>query len=320
MRGDQETRQSLNKLVQVVRRIAVMPGKRSVVLISPGFFTLDRHAPEKTEIVDRAVKAGVFVGALDTHGVFLTSGDAEQSISNQLLNKLQSEGAVRDTAVMAEFAAGTGGTFIERTNDFTQGLRKVAGPPESYYLLAFSPQNLRMDGSFHALKVSLAGSKEFEGMVVTARKGYYAPTQSGNAAETARSEVEAALFSREEITDIPADLRTQFFKASPDAAKLTLLVRVDVRKLKFRKENERNRDQVSLVCGLFDRNGVLVTGANKHIDLRLKDETLEKQLANGLIVRSTVDLKPGTYTIRMVLRDAEGAMMTARNGAVEIPY
>ena len=29
---------------------------------------------------------------------------------------------------------------------------------------------------------------------------------------------------------------------------------------------------------------------------------------------------PGVYTVRLVVRDAEGEMMSARNGAIEIPY
>jgi hypothetical protein len=37
-------------------------------------------------------------------------------------------------------------------------------------------------------------------------------------------------------------------------------------------------------------------------------------------VKSSFDVKPGTYLVRMVVRDAEGELMAARNGAVTIPY
>jgi len=33
-----------------------------------------------------------------------------------------------------------------------------------------------------------------------------------------------------------------------------------------------------------------------------------------------LDVKPGVYTVRLVVRDAEGQMLSAKNGAVEIPY
>jgi hypothetical protein len=122
------------------------------------------------------------------------------------------------------------------------------------------------------------------------------------------------------MADIPIDMHTQFFKSGADSAKLALLIKIDVKKLKFRKEEDRNNDELTVVCGVFDRNGVYVTGVQKRIEMRLKDETLEKRVDNGIVVRNTLDVKPGVYTVRLVVRDAEGAMMSARNGAVEIPY
>jgi hypothetical protein len=122
------------------------------------------------------------------------------------------------------------------------------------------------------------------------------------------------------MSDIPVDMHTQFFKSGPDSAKLALLVKVDVKKLKFNKVEDRNTNELTVVCGIFDRNGVYVTGVQKRIDMRLKDETLETRLDNGIVVRNTLDVKPGVYTVRLVVRDSEGQTMSARNGAVEIPY
>jgi hypothetical protein len=39
-----------------------------------------------------------------------------------------------------------------------------------------------------------------------------------------------------------------------------------------------------------------------------------------LTIRSSFDVKPGAYSVRLVVRDAEGQLMSAQNGAVEIPY
>ena len=174
-----------------------------------------------------------------------------------------------------------------------------------------------MDGSFHSLKVTLKNIKELN---TSARTGYYAPKHSENALETAKREIEEALFSREEMNDIPVELHTQFFKASADAAKVSLVIKVDVKRLKFRKEADRNCDELTVVAGLFDRNGVYATGNQKKIEMRLKDETVEKRLDGGLTIRSSFDVKPGTYSVRLVVRDMEGQLMSAQNGAVEIPY
>lgn len=322
--GDAQTRLVLGVIRDLIRRMAAMPGRRSMVVVSPGFITLADHAPEKSEIMDRAIRASVLINTLDARGLYTVNADASQAapaaVALTLLLRMERESAMAQSDVLAELAAGTGASFFQNNNDLKEGFQRLSAAPEYYYLLAFSPQNLRMDGSFHALKVSLKNSKERGGMSLMARKGYYAPTHTENAKETERRELEEALFSREEMADIPVDMHTQFFKSGAEAAKLALLIKVDVKKLKFRKENDRNNDEVVIVCGVFDRNGVYVTGIQKRIEMRLKDETLEKRLDNGMVVRNTLDVKPGVYTVRLVVRDSEGAMMSARNGAVEIPY
>jgi len=320
--GDHETRVAMSVITDLVRRMAAMPGQRTIILVSSGFVTLAEHSSLKSEVMDRAIKANVLINALDARGLYTDTPDITRpgtnSYTQRILSQMDRENARANADVMAELAAGTGATFVENSNDFDEGLRRLATAPEFYYLLAFSPQNLRMDGSFHALKVTVG--KTIRDVAVNARKGYYAPTHTEDAKETARRELEEALFSRDEMTEIPVDFATQFFKPSADSAKLSVLVKLDVRKLKFRKEEDRNKDEVTLVCGLFDRNGVYVTGVQKLIEMRLKDETLEKRLDNGVTIRNTLDVKPGQYSVRIVIRDAEGQLMSARNGAVEIPY
>jgi VWFA-related protein len=320
--GDHETRLAMGLIRELVRRMAAMPGQRSIILISSGFLTLPEHATDKSEIMDRAIKANVLINSLDARGLYTYTSDISRgpmnSFAQRILEQMDRENKSANADVMAELAAGTGATFVQNSNDFDEGLRRLATAPDYYYLLGFSPQNLRMDGSFHSLKVSVL--KTIRDVSVDARKGYYAPTHTEDAKETARRELEEALFSREEMTDIPLDFGTQFFKPTAESAKLSVLVKLDVRKLRFRKEEDRNKDELTLVCGVFDRNGVYVTGVQKLIEMRLKDETLEKRLDNGITIRNSLDIKPGQYSLRIVVRDAEGALMSARNGVVEIPY
>ncbi|HEV2448585.1 MAG TPA: hypothetical protein VGS58_21780, partial [Candidatus Sulfopaludibacter sp.] len=215
----------------------------------------------------------------------------------------------------AEIAVGTGGGFFQNNNDLAQGFKLMGAAPEFVYLLGFSPQNLKLDGGFHPLKVAL---KNAGPLSVQARRGYYAPKHLEDAAETARREIEEALFSREEMHDLPISLRTQFFK-SDQAAKLAVLTHVDMDKLKFRKVDTRNYNVLTVVSGIFDRNGNYVQGITKTIEFHLKDDTLENRLARGITLRTSFDVKPGTYMVRLVVRDSEGQLMSAANGAVEIP-
>jgi hypothetical protein len=218
--------------------------------------------------------------------------------------------------VLAELAYGTGGTFFHNSNDLDEGFRRVATRPEYFFILGFSPQNLKLDGTLHNLKVTLKNASK---VTLQARRGYYAPKHIADPAETAKREIEEALFSREELHDLPVEMHTQFFKSSDELAKVTVLVRVNAKQLRFRKAEGRNRNDLTIASALFDRNGNYVAGIEKHLEMRLKDDTLENKLRSGLTVKTNFDVKPGTYLVRLVVRDTEGQLMSAENGSVEIP-
>ena len=236
--GDHETRLAMGVIKELIRRMAAMPGQRSIILVSNGFVTLAEHSTEKTEIMDRAIRASVLINALDARGLYTDTPDITRQGTNyrteMVLHQMERETNRAQSDVLAELAAGTGATFFQNNNDLDAGFARLASAPEYYYLLAFSPQNLKMDGSFHALKVTLKNVKDVS---ANARTGYYAPRHLENAIETAKREIEEALFSREEMSDIPVELHTQFFKSGEDAARVSLVIKVDVKHLKFRKED-----------------------------------------------------------------------------------
>ena len=319
--GDHETRLALLVLKEVVRRMSAMPGQRAIVLVSPGFITSFDLIPEVADVMERAIRANVIISALDARGLYtvIPGGDASQRVGNGATVQYKAQydlaSATQEADVLAELADATGGTFFHNSNDLDGGFKRVAAVPEFFYVLGFSPENLKMDGTYHKLKVTLNGGNK---ATLQARRGYYAPKRLEDPAETAKEEIQEALFSRQEMHDIPVELHTQFFKSSEDSARVAVVVRVDVRHIHYRKVEGRNRNDLTVVSALFDRNGTYVTGNEKHLEMRLRDETLEKKLGAGLTLRSSFDVKPGTYSVRLVVRDAEGQMMSAQNGSVEI--
>jgi VWFA-related protein len=320
--GEQDSRLSLRVLNDVVRRISAMPGQRSVVVVSPGFLVLDQRFDE-LEIMDRAIRANVTISSLDARGLYalVPGGDASQSggtIGSSVQRvQYQRDSAIAEGDVLGELADGTGGTWVHNTNDLAGGFERIIVAPEYYYVLGFSPQNLKFDGSYHNLKVTI---KNPAGLTLQARRGYFAPKHEMDAAQEAKREIEETLFSRDEWHDIPVELHTQFFKSSDVAAKLSVLARIDVRQLRFRKTDGRNVDTLTVVAGVFDRNGNYISAVEKTVDMHLKDESLAGgKLSSGITVRSSFDVTPGAYFVRIVVRDAEGQKMAALNGGVEIP-
>ena len=319
--GSHETRVSLIVMKDVIRRMSAMPGQRTLVLASPGFITPEQQT-EKSEVMDLAIRNNVIISSVDARGLYTDSTfDASRPSSRSMefgrVKAQYDRDAARAQAdVMAEMAVGTGGSFFENNNDLEAGFKRVAAAPEFFYVLGFSPQNLKFDGSFHALKVGL---KDPEGLTAQARRGYYAPKHMTDADENAKEELREAIFSREEMHDLPVELHTQFFKPTDLSARVTILTHVDLKRLRLRKADGRNRNDLTIVSALFDRNGNYVTGNQKVVEMRLKDETIEKRADAGITVRSSFDVKPGTYLVRLVVRDAEGQQMSAANGSVEIP-
>jgi VWFA-related protein len=320
----QETHVSLIVLKDVVRRMSLMPGQRILVLLSPGFIT-PQEQTEKSDVIDRAIHGNVLINTLDARGLWTDpmldasrpsrSATTAFSITKQQYDRAS---ASAQADVLAELAVGTGGSFFQNNNDLDAGLRRLTVAPEYYYVLGFSPQNLKLDGQFHSLKVTLKASAG-TGADIQARKGYYAPKKLSNAAETAKEEIEEALFSREEMNELPVQLHTQYFKASDKEATIAVLCRMDPKHIQFRKADGRNNNSLTIVSGLFDRDGNFVSGIQKTVDLKLKDETLAKLLTAGtLSVKTNFSVPPGTYMIRLVVRDSEGQFMSAVNGAVAI--
>jgi VWFA-related protein len=316
--GSHETQVALATLKDVVRTMAAKPGQRSIILVSPGFYNPDQ-LQEQTEITDRALHSGVTISALDARGLYTVMPDItasrppNPSITGSMMQYMHQEALANDD-VMSELADATGGTFVHNNNDFEGGFRRLATPPGYSYLLAFSPQNMKFDGRFHNLKVTVKGQK----LNIQARKGYYAPKQAANAVEQAKQQIRDEVFSQDELHDLPVELHTQFFKTSDDDAKLSVVVRLDVRHLHYRKADGRNNNSVTVTAVVFDRNGNYVNGNQKTLEMHWKDETLGAKLAAGVTLKSSFDVKPGSYMVRLVVRDEEG-QLTAQNGAIEIP-
>jgi VWFA-related protein len=322
--GERDTRLAFTVLESAIRRLSAAPGDRALILVSGGFLVTDELRFEETDIMDRAIRTNVRISSLNARGLYtiVPGGDAStptQVANPQLMNlkaQYQRESALAEEGIMEELADATGGRYFHNNNDLKAGFGEVAATPEFVYVLGFSPQNLKLDGAYHALKVTL---KVSHGLDLQARRGYYAPKHLPNPEEDAKREIQEALFSRDEIEDIPIELHMQFFKSSDVAAKIAVLARFNLKNLRFRKADGRNNDNLTILSGVFDRNGNYITGTQKVVEMRLQDATLEKLLNAGLTVRTNFEVAPGNYVIRLVVRDSEGQTMAARNGVVEIP-
>jgi VWFA-related protein len=320
-----ETEYALRSLEGLIRRMGGLPGQRTIALVSPGFITLTAEM-RVSQLIERALRANVVINSLDAKGLYayVPLGDATRAPvlptrSALLVGKkaqLDVDRVKSMADVLHDLAYDTGGTFFNNSNDYDEGFRRIGSLPEVYYVLAFSPQNMKFDGNYHKIKVNLTSKTKY---TIQSRQGYYAPEKPVDPVAQAKEEIEQAIFSQDEVRELPVEVHTQFFKVNDTQAKLSVLTRLDVRLMHFRKENGRNLNNLTLVTVLFDRDGKYLAGREKRVEFRLRDPSFDQLSQSGITSKTMFDVPPGTYTIRQVVRDSEGAQLSALNRRVDIP-
>jgi len=177
--GDQDVHVTLGFVAEVVRKMEALQGERTLILISPGFLTVTPEAlSEKSQVLDLAARSNVTISALDARGLYTTEIDASENGAHtmQALVTGHESDYHRNTMtfaenVMAELADGTGGTYFHNSNDLESGLQRLTAAPEYVYILELSLANVKMDGTYHPLKVKVNRN----GLSLQARRGYFAP-------------------------------------------------------------------------------------------------------------------------------------------------
>lgn len=321
--GDTDNEFTYRALEDVIRRLASMPGERVLVLASPGFLLSTLYL-EEMGIIDRANRANVVINTVDVRGLYTPDvlPDVSQRVTDTpqtapLKVQYRTQAQFENAFVLGDFANGTGGTFFQNSNDVAGGLAKAGLTPEVSYILGFSPQNQRMDGKYHTIKVVITDKRKYN---IQARRGYYAPRKVDDPKEQAREEIQEAVFSQDEIQELPLDFQTQYFKTGEASAHLSVVSKIDPKGIHFRKSDGRSYDDLTIATVVFDENGNFVMGGEKILEMRLLEKTYDRLSRTGIVMKSSFDLKPGKYIVRQVVRDSEGAQMAAKSGAVVIPF
>jgi hypothetical protein len=108
-------------------------------------------------------------------------------------------------------------------NDLDTGLKRLGAAPDVYYMLGFTPSAVKLDGSYHKLKVTVTRLNRFGDPLydTQARRGYLVPMEGGDPKKLSHDELQDALFSQDEIRDFPFALQTQYVNKNDGAANWT---------------------------------------------------------------------------------------------------
>jgi VWFA-related protein len=318
--NDNGAANTLGALESLVRRMAETPGERIIALVSDGFLNKNKQYLMEG-LIDRALRANVFINAMDARGLYTTTSVSGRPVvvPDNLQGKLSDmrlTGMSLNSDVLGYAAEGTGGIFVQNSNDYEGGFEKLASLREITYVLGFSPENLKFDGKFHNLKVKLVNG---EHLSVQARRGYFAPKQAEDAVTVEKEAMIQTLFSGEELQGIPVKITMKLLMADKQTAKISVTLHFNLRSMKFRREDGRNLNDLTVMVALFDRDGNYVTGAQKSIGLRLTDAMLAQLRVSGTTISEELSAKPGSYVIRAVLRESESQQLGSGSEGLDIP-
>jgi VWFA-related protein len=342
------TRFNFDGLERAVQATAQMPGRRTVVLVSPGFLAESEQEP-LNKVIDNALRAQVAISALDPKGVAVMMDEADASkheIGGREGRALEKTREVSAVQVLADVADGTGGQYFHNDNDLNAGFEALAGSP-SYYTLAFAPKDVKLDGQFHPLKVTLVEKQK--GVSVQARRGYFAaPNQPESAPESAVTEAKSAsppasgvnpsasaaspspidpatheqireaLFAKNDTSQLVVKLDTKIAVGEGETRELSLSTHVDGKDLPFRKDGVNSLNTVTFVFAVFDAKGNMLPPQQKHVDLVVPDAQMQSFFQAGVDEDATFQLKPGSYRLREVVIDAVEHHMTSFSRSLKV--
>lgn len=182
--GEQDDRTTLIYIRDLVQKMANLPGQRTLILISPGFYAgIPGARPLESQAIEAAARANVTISTLDARGLYTTGPKADDDFTGNahetqewIRSHVESLTVVED--VMAGLADASGGTFFHNSNDIEAGLKRLASVPEYVYLLEFSLDKVKADGNYHSLKVKV----DRGGLTIQAREGFFAPKRGMEAA------------------------------------------------------------------------------------------------------------------------------------------
>jgi len=173
--GNQDVQATYAAIGEFVRRMVRLPGQRTLVLVSPGFISLDPGArTAESRVLDLAAQSNVTISALDARGLYtgsITASDDTRGRSPDLVADYRRATMKLGEDTLGELADGTGGTLFHNSNDLEAGFKSLIEAPELVYVLELSLDGVKADGSYHRLKVKL----DRDHLDLQARRGYFMP-------------------------------------------------------------------------------------------------------------------------------------------------
>jgi len=184
------------------------------------------------------------------------------------------------------------------------------------YVLSFQPETLKKDGSFHRLRVELKNAPR--GARVVHRPGYYAPRPFASRTQLEKS-LEAAqqVLSGKESGGISAAVLAAPFSVGDEKAYVPVLIEIDGKSL-AEGMPATGAMPTEIYVYAMDANGKVGGFFSQTIGLDLA-KVLPVLKQSGIKFFGHLDLAPGDYSIRVLVRNGATGEIGSRVASVQVP-
>lgn len=259
--------------------------------------------------------ANIAVYPIDARGLMTffpdASSSSEAAATIAAINRAEFESS-RDT--MSNFADMTGGRAFYNTNDLASALDKASAESAHYYLLGYYLPKDAKPG-WHKLKVKV----DRGGVSVRERAGFYVLASKSGEKQEASQDVAMALSSPLDYTALPMVVR---WAGPPTAAggkkDVPFLVILPPAGIPV-DESDNNHVDVEFIAVARTPDGKNAATFDQEITANLKPEALAKFKVEGLRYGNKLQLAPGEYAVRFVVRDRISGRMGSVTAPLQVP-
>ena len=157
---------SFQNLQTVVGSLSRIPGRKTIVFLSEGFFVEESRSSLQM-LSAHAARAGTTIYSIDGRGQTGGGSPPSDVVSSSMGRSTTFDTADDGPTILTE---GTGGFAVRNVDDIGRAFGLVARDTSTYYVIGYQPTNTKMDGKVRKIEVRTKA----KGLNVRARKGYVA--------------------------------------------------------------------------------------------------------------------------------------------------
>jgi VWFA-related protein len=338
MEHDQQGYATTNGLFAIINAMRLLPGRKSLVLFSEGLLIPPAVQRLFSGVIDAANRANVSIYAMDAKGLRIDSEQAKirdqvnaaagagtgtlgvASGGDPLTKALETnEGVLRQDPQMGlgTLARDTGGLLFDNTNNLRQGFERIETDLRNYYLLGYTPSNAKYDGRFRTIEVKV----NRPGIVVSARKGYFAVRDPGGAINSWEAPALGALEAKPVPNAFPVRAAALLFPERDRPGLVPVVVELKTAPLTFAASGDGKTytSDFTVLVRFLDARNQVVRKVSQHYEVRGSLADIERVKTGDVIFYREPELPAGTYSMETVVHDNPSGKASVRFSTVEVP-